>query len=240
MTHSKPTLRLIRQSTALAALVLSGMNASPAAEAQEPVDPAAAAARDADTTGRSKTQLEMIVVTATRTGETNIQDTPIAISAFSADRLEQSGATNVQSLVALTPSLQIAENAHYPQIYIRGVGTNIILGNADPSTTVHLDGVVHGAAVRDLFPVPRYRACRGAARASGVLFGRNSAGGTINVITRDPSNEFQGKALITLGNENSRQVSAVISGPLAGSLLGSLAGIYSKRDGLIEKYRCRE
>src|SRR5258706_3967725 len=134
------------------------------------------------TTTSTETGLEDIVVTATKTGATQLQETPIAITAFSAEAMERSGIKGIRDLVDLTPSLQIAENTGQSQIYIRGIGSNNSFAGSDPSSTVHLDGVYlarPGSYFADFLDVERVEVLRG---PQGTLYGRNSVGGTINII----------------------------------------------------------
>lgn len=82
-----------------------------------------------------------IVVTATKMGETNLQSTPIAMSAISGEDLAARGIRDVQDLKAYVPSLQVSDLSGYTQLYVRGIGSNSVFIGSDPSTTMHLDGV---------------------------------------------------------------------------------------------------
>src|SRR5258708_2748034 len=85
----------------------------------------AAMAQDA-TSGvpAANSQIEEIIVTATKTGATALQKTPLAISTFSAAQLAQSAVIGTQNLAQYTPNLQIAQNGAFAELYIRGVGSN--------------------------------------------------------------------------------------------------------------------
>lgn len=82
-----------------------------------------------------------IVVTASKTGATLLQDTPLAVTAFTADMLEKTGVKDIRDLAAATPNLLVTQNASFSQVYIRGIGSNNVFGGSDPSSTIHLDGV---------------------------------------------------------------------------------------------------
>src|SRR6267154_5162235 len=107
--------------------------------------------------------LSEIVVTATKTGETQLQNTPIAISAFSADQLAQSSLSNVKDLAGYVPNLSISQSTTYALIFIRGIGSTNVNGGSDPSTTVQVDGVYMGrpfAQFADFLDVQRVEVLR--------------------------------------------------------------------------------
>ena len=192
---------------------------------------AAAAQEGAD----SSTTVAEILVTATKTGATNIQETPIAITAITSDLIEQSNIHDIRDLSTQTPNLVITSNGSFAQVYIRGVGSNNIFAGSDPSSTVHLDGVYiarPAAYLNSFLDVERIEVLRG---PQGTLYGRNSVGGTINVISRKPGNEFEAKAQLTAGNFSLFRGEAYVSGPLVQDrVAASLAVMRSTRDGYIE------
>src|ERR1700736_387712 len=124
--------------------------------------------------------LEELVVTATRTGATQQQQTPLAISAFSGADLNQYGVSSVSDLVEYTPNLNVAAQTTHAEIYIRGVGSNNVFAGSDPDVTVQVDGVYiarPSAQFGDYVDVDRVEVLRG---PQGTLYGRNAVGGTIN------------------------------------------------------------
>jgi len=130
--------------------------------------------------------LEEIVVTATKTGAQSLQRTPLAISAFSANQIEERQVTNVKDLVQYTPNLQVAQSTASAEIFIRGIGSTNVFAGSDPDVTVQVDGVYlarPSSQFADLLDVERVEVLRG---PQGTLYGRNAAGGTINVISRQP------------------------------------------------------
>lgn len=186
-------------------------------------------------TGGSKSAaaLEEIVVTATKTGATDLQETPIAITAFSGVDLERSVASDIRDLAHNTPGLVISENTTLAQIFIRGVGSNNVFAGADPSSTIHMDGVYlarPATSFTNFLDVERIEVLRG---PQGTIYGRNSVGGTINVISRKPSfDEFKYKGQVTVGNEDLLRFEGYTSAPLIeNSLAASAAFQYSDRDG---------
>ena len=197
--------------------------------------PLAAAEATVETNNAQEETIDVILVTATKTGQTKLQDTPIAITALSADDLENSGATNVADLVQITPGLSVSENAGMARIYVRGVGTNLDFVGSDPSTTVHLDGVYVArpqAIFSTFLGVDRVEVLRG---PQGTLYGRNSIGGTINVISEMPTEEAFAKARLELGNFDKRSLMLGVGGPLASDVvMGNLFALKSQHDGYVE------
>ncbi len=178
--------------------------------------------------------LEDIVVTATKTGATRLQDTPMAISAFDGAAIERSGIRDMRDLVNLAPSMTITENSSFAQIYIRGVGSNNVFAGSDASSTVHMDGIYlarPASYFNSFLDVERIEVLRG---PQGTLYGRNSVGGTINVISRKPDQDLRGKLDAGYGNYNQRQVSAYLSGPVGETLAASIAGLYTAHDAYVK------
>jgi iron complex outermembrane recepter protein len=179
--------------------------------------------------------LTEIVVTATKTGETQLQNTPIAISAFSADQLAQSSLSNVKDLAGYVPNLSISQSTTYALIFIRGIGSTNVNGGSDPSTTVQVDGVYMGrpfAQFADFLDVQRVEVLRG---PQGTLYGRNAVGGTINVVSRQPTDSFEAQERVSVGNYKSFDNQFYVSGPLVpGTVTGSISASYSRHDPYIE------
>lgn len=163
--------------------------------------------------------LQEIVVTATKTGATEVQKTPIALSVYSADQLNNSAANNIKDLVALTPNLNISQTTASAEIYIRGIGSNNVFNGSDPDVTMQSDGVYIARAFSqfaDFLDVSRVEVLRG---PQGTLYGRNAVGGTINVISRAPTDDFEAKTQVTLGDFSLLQTQGYVSGALIKGLL---------------------
>ncbi|MBB4632594.1 TonB-dependent receptor [Sphingosinicella soli] len=137
----------------------------------------------------SSTQgLEEIVVTAQRVAQ-NLQDVPIAISAFSASQLRDARIESVRDLAQYTPGLTSSEvNPGEPNFAIRGIGTEGINSNAggDASVVMFVDGVYigrGGGSNLNLYDLERVEVLRG---PQGTLFGKNVVGGAISLVSRKP------------------------------------------------------
>ena len=181
-------------------------------------------------TAEEQAGLPDIVVTATRMGETELQSTPIAVTALSADQLDDRGVRDVQDLKAYVPSLQVSDLSGYTQLFIRGIGSNIVFIGSDPSTTIHTDGIYLArplSYLQDFLDVERVEVLRG---PQGTLYGRNSVGGTINIVSRKPSAELEGQVQAAYGSFDRYAAQAYISGPIAGGVRASLAADISGHD----------
>ncbi|MGE0622136.1 MAG: TonB-dependent receptor [Pseudomonadales bacterium] len=137
----------------------------------------------------SNTVIEDIVVTAQRIEE-NIQDVPVAVTAFSEDKLWDNRVKSMVDISLRTPSFTATEvNPGEPNLTIRGIGTEGINSNAggDPSVALFLDGVYigrGGAAPLSFYDLERVEVLRG---PQGTLFGKNVVGGAVSLVTRKPS-----------------------------------------------------
>lgn len=174
-------------------------------------------------------QLEEIVVTA-KTGTTKLQQTPIAITSFTAADLDAKKIEDVRGLVQYTPGLQISDINGYTQLYIRGVGSNTVYIGSDPSTTIHLDGVYLARPLSFFsdFLDAQVDVLRG---PQGTLYGRNSVGGTINITSRKPSETFTGEVEASVGDYNEYSLKGYVSGPVTGTpLLFSLSAVRLSHD----------
>jgi iron complex outermembrane recepter protein len=179
--------------------------------------------------------LEEVVVTATKTGAQSVQHIPIAISTFTGDQLSESNIQTTQDLQGYVPNLSISQSTTYAEIYIRGIGSSNFIGGSDPSTTVQVDGIYLSrpyAQFADFLDVERVEVLRG---PQGTLYGRNAVGGTINVISRQPTDEFKAENQLSVGDFSLLRDQAYVSGPIiAGELQGSLSASYTSHGPYID------
>jgi len=180
-------------------------------------------------------ELEEVRVTATRTGETLLQQTPIAVTALSAETLRLANTKNIEDMTELLPSVTVSQNSMSGQLYIRGVGTNNVFLGGDPSSTIHQDGVYLSRPIslfNELLGLERVELVRG---PQGTLYGRNSTGGTLNLFSKQPTADFNARLSGELGSFERRRVSVFINGPLIDeSVTANLALLGSRRDGYID------
>jgi outer membrane receptor protein involved in Fe transport len=176
-----------------------------------------------------------IVVTATRRNEA-LSDVPLAVSAITAQSLENSGVVDIRQLTQVSPSLLVSSTsseAGAGGARIRGVGTVGDNPGLESSVAVFVDGVYRsrvGVGLTELGQVDRIEVLRG---PQGTLFGRNASAGLISVITARPSftNRFNGE--VTIGNYDLRRVELGATGPISSSLAVRADAIYLKRDGFL-------
>jgi iron complex outermembrane recepter protein len=177
---------------------------------------------------------EKIVVTATKTGEHELQSTPLAVSVLSAEELRRSESQTIADLAGQSPSLTFSQAVGYGQLTIRGIGTNAVLTGADPSSAVYVDGVYlarPAMVLADFVDLDRVEVLRG---PQGTLYGRNAVGGALNILTKLPSDTFEATARIAAGNLGARRAEASVSGPIvAGRLRGSAALLRGVEDGFV-------
>lgn len=158
--------------------------------------------------------VEEVVVTA-RKREESLRDVPVAATAFTAEKLEQSNVRSVADIASMTPGLQI--NVDSPTrafIAIRGVGATF-LPTVQPGVGLFIDGIYQPNTSylnNPALDIERIEVLRG---PQGTLYGKNTLGGAINVISRQPTDELQGMASAGYSwGDDSRQAAVSISGPL--------------------------
>jgi iron complex outermembrane receptor protein len=189
----------------------------------------------AQTVASDSNQIAEVVVTATKTGSTNVQKTPIAISAISSGLVDNDLMADAHDLERLVPNVSIGQNNAYAEIYIRGVGSNNTFNGSDPDVTVQVDGVYIArpfSQFTNFLDVDRVEVLRG---PQGTLYGRNATGGTINVVSILPTDTFHSKVELTGGNANLFQGDAYVSGAIIPTRVeGSLAFDYTRHDPYIQ------
>lgn len=185
--------------------------------------------------GTGQSDNDTIVVTARRRAET-AQDVPLAISVIGGDHIDATGAFNVGRLQQLTPTLQFyASNPRNTAINIRGIGAPLGLTNdgIEQGVGVYVDDVYYArvaSSTLDFLDVKQIEVLRG---PQGTLYGKNTTAGAINITTRAPTFDFEGRAEASIGNFGFTQFKAAVSGPLSDKVAARLAGSYTNRDGTI-------
>lgn len=179
---------------------------------------------------------DIITVTAQRR-EQSVQDVPVAVTAFSGADLRDSSIAGVEGIAERTPGFTMTRfNIGEPQLYIRGIGSTSDSAAGDPSVAVSVDEVYIGRAgggALSFFDIERVEVLRG---PQGTLYGRNAAGGAVNIITARPDGSQQfGEITLGYGNFDDRHFSAVLNGPIGdNTLAGRLAFLYQSHDGYSE------
>lgn len=171
-----------------------------------------------------------IIVTAQKRSE-SAQKTPLAITAVSGDVLRASGISTVASIVQNVPSLQLGQFYGQANVTLRGITLGTINAGVENPIAFHVDGIYYGrpsAVLGAFFDVQRIEVLRG---AQGTLYGRNATGGSINIITADPTDELSGFAQVTYGNYDHLNVEGAVSGPLSDKVQARIAARWDHRDG---------
>jgi iron complex outermembrane receptor protein len=181
-------------------------------------------------------QLAEVVVTAQKRAE-NIQDVPIAITAYSESDLRSKGITDIRGLSRLTPNVNLDAGSPFSgsnsvlSASIRGIGQDDFAFNLDPGVGVYVDGVYYARTVganQNLLDVERIEILKG---PQGTLFGRNTIGGAISIVTRTPGDQIAVDAQATGGSYNRRDVAVMADLPIADSLLSTVTFSSQNRDG---------
>jgi iron complex outermembrane receptor protein len=164
-------------------------------------------------------QLQEVVVTAQRRSE-NIQSVPIAVTAFTAETLQTKGVTDIHSLSNLTPGVNLDAGSPFSgdrsvlSASIRGIGQDDFAFNLNPGVGVYLDGVFLARTIGsnlNLLDVDRVEILKG---PQGTLFGANTIGGAISIVTHTPGNDLRVIAEAVGGKYNRRDASFTADIPL--------------------------
>lgn len=177
--------------------------------------------------------LEEVVVTARRRSE-NLQDVPLAVTAFSGDALDMRGVSDISELAQAVPSVTLepsrATNTTLTA-FIRGVGQQDPLAGFEQGVALYLDDVYIArpqGALLDVYDVERIEVLRG---PQGTLYGRNAVGGAIKYVTRRLAEEPEARLRASAGSYSQRDLVATASTPLGDSLKLGATVASLNRDG---------
>ena len=186
-------------------------------------------------------QLEEVVVTA-RKIEENLQETPISITVFTAEQIERPGFDDLIDIGRFTPNVVFDQgtgntgSSNNSQMFIRGVGQVDFLFSSDPGVGIYVDDVYHPrvtGSILDLIDMERIEILRG---PQGTLFGKNTIGGAINIVSKQPDGEFDGDATVTAGSRNRIDAKASINFPIIENRLsGRLSFSTRNQDGYVKR-----
>jgi outer membrane receptor protein involved in Fe transport len=204
--------------------------------------PVAALAQEAKGTPAPADQggIPDIVVTAQKRAE-NVQDVPIAISAFTSSALKERAISDVSQLSAIAPNVNLDGGTPFSgssavlSAFIRGIGSDDFAFNIDPGVGVYVDGVYLARTVganQDLLDVDRIEVLKG---PQGTLFGRNTIGGAISIVTRDPGDKFRFSGDVTTGSYHLLKVRGSADIPIAANLNSSITFGVKQQDGYLQR-----
>ena len=186
----------------------------------------AAAPAEADNAGISE-----IIVTAQKRSE-NVQNVPIAVSAFSADALQERGLNGGTDLQLAVPNVSFNDTGYGRfNFQIRGIGSLIQGTSADTGVGVHENNIpltVNRLPSAEFFDIERIEVLRG---PQGTLYGRNSTGGVVNTITAAPKSEFAGEVSGEYASFNRVKLNGMLNIPLSDTFAVRAAGVFIDRKG---------
>lgn len=216
------SISVIALASTVSALILA---ASPAL-AQTASNAAAATGDGADTSGD-------IIVTARRRQESS-QNVPLSVAAFNGAALETRSVTTVSDIQGMVPGLHYQERGNLQtELTIRGVGGDARNPGIDSGVGMFVDGAYvprTSGYNSDLSDIAQVEVLRG---PQGTLFGKNTIGGVINIVTKKPTEELSGFAYASYGNYNAIRTQAAISGGLAPGFSAKITVSTWNRDGYI-------
>jgi iron complex outermembrane recepter protein len=181
--------------------------------------------------GAAANETQVIEVTAQGRRQEVLQ-VPIAIQLIGPEQIAKLGAVNIGEISSFTPGLQVdATQPTQPNFTMRGLGTADFGIGTDSPVGVYVNGLYAGktgGALLNFNDIKRIEVLKG---PQGTLFGRNSAGGAISVITNDPAADFAASGLIRLGNQASLHTEAMHNQPLSDDLALRFTSVTQRREG---------
>ncbi len=205
--------------------VIAPAKARVAAAAPNPV-PVSVAPAAAEVRGEAE-----IIVTAQKKEE-KISDVPIAMTALSADALDDRKIEGGSELLRAIPNVNFSKsNFSMYNISIRGIGTKAISASSDPAVAVSFNNtplVRNRLFEQEFFDLQRVEVLRG---PQGTLYGRNATAGVVNILPALPDNDLAGEAKLEVGNFETMRASGMLNVPITDTLGVRLAGAWTRRDG---------
>ena len=170
-------------------------------------------------TSSGSSALDEIVVTALKRSEP-LSKAPLAVTALSQEQLTAAGVVGLQDLTSAAPSVEMKSVAvdDSIEITIRGITNNDFNPGGSPAVATYVDGIYLARTQGlngDLFDVDRVEVLRG---PQGTLYGRNSTGGNVNVVTADPKDTFGASVDVSYGSYNDTQTRAIVNLPITDDL----------------------
>lgn len=181
---------------------------------------------------------EEVIVTARRREE-SLQTVPVAVSVLTGEELVEQGGMKIDAIGKLVPNVHFeaaggTSGVKSPIVFIRGMGQNDFIPVEDPAVGIYLDGVYMGrniGSVFDLVDIERVEVLRG---PQGTLFGRNTIGGAVNIISKKPGDEFGGSLKVAGGDEGYLEAQGSVNLPLGDRAAARLSGFVRERDGYVK------
>jgi len=202
----------------------------------------AATASMAQNTGNDLVLTE-VTVTAQRTSA-SLQDVPISVTALSAEDIDRQQINNTLDVISKVPNLVCSNNVGLgsaTSFFLRGVGQDESLATSDPAIGTYVDGVYIARQINNnafLYDMDRIEVLRG---PQGTLYGRNTSGGAVKVITRKPEDELKGYVDLSYGDYDAYSGRAMINAPISDTLSLRLNGfVLGQDEGYIKNLTTKE
>lgn len=173
--------------------------------------------------------LDRIVVTARRAGPAPL-DAPLSIDVLGQTRISGGQVRSTYDLQFAVPGLTTTANAAFAQLYMRGVGGDLISIGGDATVSTFVDGVYQARAalgLQDVFDVERIEILKG---PHGALYGRNVVAGAVHVVSARPTMSPAAAARIEIGNFRQRRLTGAISGPLVADAAALRLSVMSSKN----------
>lgn len=175
-----------------------------------------------------------IIVTAQKRSE-RLQDVPVAVSVVRGATLEAQGGVNIENAQYLVPTLNFRKSGTTinQSLFLRGVGTSTFSIAGEPSVSTVLDGVVYsraGEAFGDLVDIERLEVLRG---PQGTLFGKNASAGVVNIVSKRPTDDFEGSVEASFFTKSEYRGRGIINLPISDTARSRFTAFYGKYDGNI-------
>ena len=177
---------------------------------------------------------EELIITARKRKE-RVQDIPLSITAVSGTNLADQHIDDALDIQFKVPNLFFGKtNFTSFNLQIRGIGTAVTGASTEPAVGLHVNTVplvTSRLFEQEFFDISRVEVLRG---PQGTLFGRNSTGGSFNIFTQAPSDEYEARAEVQAGNFTAVRVKGMVNVPLGDRVRTRFSGMYHRRDGFIE------
>ena len=178
-------------------------------------------------------EIEEVIVTA-QYREQSVQDVPIAMTAYGAEKLDEYGVAEMWDISKIAPDFHVRGDEGFSILTMRGLQMDGNGESTDQALTFNIDGeyINRGTMMNaSMFDLERVEILRG---PQGTLYGRNATGGAINVITRKPVvGETDGSVSAEFGNYSSQKVNAAVNFSLGETAAIRVAGMLAEHDGYV-------
>ena len=199
----------------------------------------AAIAQDAesDSSGTQVSQGNADIIVTAQRKEQSLQKVPVTVSAFSEEDLGRIVATDIGEAINFVPNVNSSNNANVlgtaNSYFIRGIGSSESIATFDPPVGSYVDDILvprQGSSNINLFEVERVEVLRG---PQGTLFGKNTTGGAVNIITKKPTDEFYIKGEAAFGRFDRVELRGTVNTPVSENLAVMVSGFYVDDNGWI-------